>query len=40
MPIKTEPFINPFRNIVTEKGDRIEIVTIRGKTYHKVVRRK
>lgn len=40
MSIKVEPFVNPFRNIVTEKGDTVEVVTIRGKTYQKVVRKK
>lgn len=40
MPIKIKPFINPFRNIVDRKGNMVEVVTIRGKTYQKVVRAK
>lgn len=40
MPIKTTPFVNPFRNIVTEKGDTIIIEKYKGKEYQRVVRKK
>lgn len=40
MPIKVEPFVNPFRNFVNDKGDNVQIVTHKGKTYQKVVRKK
>lgn len=38
MPIKIEPFVNPFRQ--TQKSDGVEIITHKGKTYQKVVRKK
>lgn len=37
MPIKTEPFENPFRNLVKDNGDKVQIVTYNGKTYKKLV---
>lgn len=40
MPIKTTPFINPFRNIVKKNGDNVKIVTHKGQIYEKVVRKK
>ena len=40
MPIKTTPFINPFRERVTEKGDRVIIETHNGKQYQRVIRKK
>lgn len=40
MPIKVEPFINPFKKLVKENGDKIKIITHNGKTYEQVVRKK
>ena len=40
MSIKVEPFVNPFKNLVKENGDKIKIVTHNGKTYEQVVRKK
>ena len=38
--IITTPFVNPFRNAVKKTGDRVVIVSHKGQTYEKVVRRK
>ena len=40
MQIKVEPFVNPFKNLVKDNGDKIKIVTHNGKTYEQVVRKK
>ena len=40
MSIKVEPFVNPFRNLVKDNGDKVKIVTHNGKTYEQVVRKK
>lgn len=40
MPIKVEPFVNPFKNLVKENGDKVKIVIHNGKTYEQVVRKK
>lgn len=40
MPIKVEPFVNPFRNLVKENGNKVKVVTHNGKTYEQVVRKK
>lgn len=40
MPIKVEPFVNPFRNLVKENGDKVKVVTHNGKIYEQVVRKK
>lgn len=40
MPIKVEPFVNPFRNLVKENGDKVKVITYNGKTYEQVVRKK
>ena len=40
MPIKVEHFVNPFKNLVKENGDKVKIVTHNGKTYEQVVRKK
>lgn len=40
MPIKIEPFINPFKNLAKEKGDGVKFITHNGKTYEQVVRKK
>lgn len=40
MAIKVEPFINPFRIKNKENGDVIQVVTHKGKTYEKLVRKK
>ena len=40
MPIKIEPFVNPFRNIITEKDDNVKIIEHKGKIYQKVVHKK
>ena len=40
MPIKIEPFVNPFRNIVNKKGDNVQVIIHKGKIYQKVVRKK
>lgn len=40
MPIKTTPFVNSFRKMVTEKGDTIVIEIYKGKKYQRVVRKK
>lgn len=40
MPIKVEPFVNPFKSLVKENGDKIKIVTHNGKTYEQVVQKK
>lgn len=37
MPIKVEPFINPFRRVDTNTGMVVDIVTVNGKTYKKLV---
>lgn len=39
MPIKTEPFENPFRRLVKDNGDKIKIVTHNGKQYKQIVRK-
>ena len=40
MPIKVEPFVNPFRNLVKENGDKVKVITHNGKTYEQVVHKK
>lgn len=40
MPIKVEPFVNPFRNLVKENIGKVKIITHNGKTYEQVVRKK
>lgn len=40
MAIKEEPFVNPFRIKKKENGVVIQIVTHKGKTYEKLVRKK
>lgn len=40
MPIKVEPFENPFKTLVKKNGDKVKIVTHNGKTYEQVVRKK
>ena len=40
MPIRVEPFENPFKTNVKDNGDRVKIVTHNGKTYEQVVRKK
>jgi hypothetical protein len=40
MPIKVEPFVNPFRNLVKEKDDKVKVIIHNGKTYEQVVRKK
>lgn len=40
MPIKVEPFVNPFKRFVKDNGDSVKIVTHNGKTYEQVVRKK
>lgn len=40
MAIKVEPFVNPFRNLVKENGDKVKVVTHNGKIYEQVVRKK
>lgn len=40
MPIKVEPFMNPFRNLVNENGNKVKVITHNGKTYEQVVRKK
>ena len=40
MPIKVEPFVNPFRNLVKEHGDNVKVIIHNGKTYEQVVRKK
>ena len=40
MPIREEPFKNPFRRLEKQSGETVEIVTHNGKTYEKVVRKK
>lgn len=40
MPIKVEPFINPFRESVKNNNDGTEVITHKGKTYTKVVRKR
>lgn len=40
MPIKVEPFVNPFRNIIKNNGDKVKIITHNGKKYEQVVRKK
>jgi hypothetical protein len=40
MPIKVEPFENPFKTHTKDNGDRVKIVTHNGKTYEQVVRKK
>lgn len=40
MPIKVIPFENPFRNLVKENGDKVEVITYKGRTYNKVVQKK
>lgn len=37
MPIKVEPFENPFRSLVKANGDKMKIITHNGKTYQQVV---
>lgn len=37
MPIKVEPFVNPFRRVDANTGLTIEVVTVNGKTYKKLV---
>ena len=39
MPIKVEPFENPFRKFVTENGDKVKIVKHNGKQYKQIVRK-
>ena len=38
--IKTTPFINPFRNVKKQNGNKVKIVSHKGQTYEKVVRKK
>ena len=40
MAIKVEPFVNPFRNLVKENGDKVKVFTQNGKIYEQVVRKK
>lgn len=40
MAIKVEPFVNPFRNLVKENGDKVKIIIHNGKKYEQVVRKK
>ena len=40
MPIKEEPFKNPFRRIKKKSGIVVDVVTHNGKTYKKLVRKK
>ena len=40
MPIKVEPFENPFRNLVKKNGDKVKIIIHNGKKYEQVVRKK
>ena len=37
MPIKVEPFENPFRKIDKNTGMVVEVITVNGKTYNKLV---
>lgn len=39
MPIKVEPFVNPFRRVEKTTGLTVEIVKKNGKTYNKLVRK-
>jgi hypothetical protein len=39
MPIKMTPFENPFRNLVKANGDKIKVVTSKGKQYRQVVKK-
>lgn len=39
MPIKVEPFVNPFRKPKEQNGDGIKIITHNGKQYKQVVRK-
>jgi hypothetical protein len=38
MSIKVTPFVNPFRNIVKDNGDKVKVVEHNGKTYKQIVR--
>jgi hypothetical protein len=40
MPIETTPFENPFRNLVKNNGDKVKVITNKGKQYQQVVRKK
>ena len=40
MPIREEPFKNPFRKIKKQSGETVDIITHNGKKYEKVVRKK
>lgn len=39
MPIKVEPFVNPFRQVEKTTGLSVEIVHKNGKTYNKLVKK-
>lgn len=38
MSIKVEPFVNPFRILVKDNGDKVKVVEYNGKTYKQIVR--
>jgi hypothetical protein len=38
MPIKVEPFENPFRTLVKDNGDKVKVIERNGKTYKQIVR--
>lgn len=40
MPISVIPFENPFRNLVKANGDKVKVITNKGKKYQQVVRKK
>lgn len=40
MPIKIEPFVNPFRRKVKDDETVVDVVKYNGKTYEKLVRKK
>lgn len=40
MPIRVEPFKNPFVISTNKNGAKIKIITHNGKTYEQVVRKK
>jgi hypothetical protein len=39
MPIKVDPFINPFRTHIKPDNSVVEVIIVNGKTYEKVVRK-
>lgn len=39
MPIKVEPFVNPFRTHIKPDNSVVEVIIVNGKTYEKVGRK-